>query len=143
MAHKITPFQDNPFLEIGRILHSEVYYREKKEIELERMKFDILKKRVGNLVIAEIKKSSRFLKAAEMQVCFYLYNLKKKKIRAKGEILIPKEKKKIKVILNKEKIKELKNAISEIIKIIKMEKPPMVNKIKYCKNCAYREFCFA
>lgn len=30
MGHEITPFQDDPFLEIGRILHSEVYKREKK-----------------------------------------------------------------------------------------------------------------
>lgn len=143
IAHEITPFQDDPFLEIGRILHSESYYRERKEIEMERIKFDILKKENNNLVVAEIKKSSKFLKAAEMQVCFYLYNLKKKKIEATGEILIPKEKKKIKVILDKEKVNELKNAFSKIIEIVKMEKPPAVNKTKFCRVCAYRELCFA
>lgn len=143
MARGISPFQDDPFLEIGRILHSESYYRERKEIEMEKIKFDVLKKKDGNLVVAEIKKSSKFLKAAEMQVCFYLYNLKKKSIKAEGEILIPKEKKKIKVILDEKKVNELKNAILEIVEIIKMDKPPTVNKTKFCRNCAYKEFCFA
>ncbi|MEO0295112.1 MAG: CRISPR-associated protein Cas4 [candidate division WOR-3 bacterium] len=143
MGHEITPFQDDPFLEIGRILHSEVYKREKKEIETEGMKFDIIKLREGSIVIAEIKKSSKFLESAEMQLCFYLYNLKKIGIEAKGEIVIPKEKKKIEVELDRERVLKLEKAIVEIKEILKMEKPPEIRKVKFCKNCAYREFCFS
>lgn len=143
MGHEISPFQDDPFLEIGRILHSESYKREKKEIETEGMKFDIIKSKDGNLVVAEIKKSSKFLEAAEMQLCFYLYNLKRIGIEAKGQILVPEEKKKIEVLLDEEKIKKLKRAINEINEILKLDRPPQAEKIKFCKNCAYKEFCFS
>lgn len=143
MAHQISPFQDDPFLEIGRILHSESYKREKKEIKTEGMKFDIIKSKEGILIVAEIKKSSKFLESAEMQLCFYLYNLKKIGIKAQGEILIPTEKRKFKIILNEEKIQKLKSAIIGIDEILKMEKPPKAKRIKFCKTCAYKEFCFA
>ncbi|MCS7180391.1 MAG: CRISPR-associated protein Cas4 [bacterium] len=143
MAHEITPFQDDPFLEIGRILHSESYKREKKEIEIEGMKFDIIRSKDENVVVAEIKKSSKFLESATMQLCFYLYNLKRIGIDAKGEILIPKEKKRFEIILDDEKIDKIKKAMSEIKEIIKKEKPPEIKKIKFCKNCAYKEFCFS
>lgn len=143
MAHEITPFQDNPFLEIGRILHSESYKREKKEIEVDGMKFDILKRKDGKVIVAEIKKSSKFIEPTTMQLCFYLYNLKNKGIEAKGEILIPKEKKKITISLDKGKIDKIKKAVKEIKEIIKVEKPPEIKKISFCKNCAYKEFCFS
>ncbi|MEO0255643.1 MAG: CRISPR-associated protein Cas4 [candidate division WOR-3 bacterium] len=107
------------------------------------MKFDIIKLREGSIVIAEIKKSSKFLESAEMQLCFYLYNLKKIGIEAKGEIVIPKEKKKIEVELDRERVLKLEKAIVEIKEILKMEKPPEIRKVKFCKNCAYREFCFS
>lgn len=143
MAHEIKPFQDDPFLEIGRILHLESYKRERKEIEVEGMKFDILKRSDGNIIIAEIKKSSKFFESASMQLCFYLYKLKKIGFEAKGEILIPKEKKKFEIILDDEKINKLKKAIDEIKEIMTQEEPPEAKKINFCKNCAYKEFCFS
>ncbi len=144
MAHEINPFQDDPFLEIGRFLHAESYSREKKEIEIDGMKFDILKsKDNGKMIIAEIKKSSKFLESATMQLCFYLYRLKKMGINADGEILIPQEKKKFKVVLDKDMIGKIENAVENIKEIIHSPKPPEARKINFCKHCAYAEFCFS
>ncbi|MGC8977430.1 MAG: CRISPR-associated protein Cas4 [Candidatus Ratteibacteria bacterium] len=143
MSREITPDQEDPFIEIGRLLSEESYKREKKEIRLEGMVIDILKIKNGEIIIGEVKKSSKFEKAAKMQLAFYLSRLKKMGIDAKGELLFPKEKKKIEVNLTDEIINELQKAEMEIKKIIKLEKPPLLKKNKFCKNCSYKEFCFS
>ena len=141
MAREMNPNQEDPFIEIGRIISNESYKREKKEIRLEGMVIDLLKIEKGNVIIGEVKKSSRFEKSAKMQLAFYLLKLKEMGINAKGELLFPKEKKKIEVILNDEIEKELKKAQKEIRGIINLEKPPEAKKIRFCKKCAYEEFC--
>jgi CRISPR-associated exonuclease Cas4 len=143
IAHELNPDEDNPYLELGRIIQEDSYKREKKEISYGNMKIDLLKKQDGKVVIGEIKKSSRFERSAMMQLAFYLYNLKKDGIEAKGELLIPKEKKRIPVELDDGKEKELKRAFFDIENLLNREKPPEPKRISYCTNCAYREFCWA
>ena len=142
MAHELNPEQDNPFIEIGRILHEDSYQREKKEITVGNMKLDIIKKANGQTIIPEVKKSSRFEKSACMQLAFYLYRLKETEIPVKGELLIPKEKKRIPIELNNGMEKELKKAFFEIENIISQDAPLEPVKNKFCRNCAYREFCW-
>ena len=143
MSREINSNQDNQLLEIGRIIAEESYRREVKEINFGSIKIDLIKKKDGELWVCEIKKSSKFLKPAQMQLGFYLMQLKKQGIFAKGELLIPKEKKRFKVELTEEVEKELEKAISEIKKIISLEKPPSPEKNQFCRNCSYYEFCFA
>ncbi len=142
MAHEINPEKDNPLLEIGRLIHEDSYAREEKGFETAGMKIDLIKKVDDKIMIGEIKKSSRFLKSARMQLAFYLWRLKEMGIETSGQLLIPKEKKKIKVELSESTEKELKQAFNEIEKIIFAEKPPEPKKISFCRNCAYREFCW-
>ncbi len=78
-----------------------------------------------------------------MQLLFYLYKLKKAGILAKGELLIPKEKKKFEVELTPLAEKELLQAIDDIKKIIELPDPPKPLPTKFCKKCSYYEFCFA
>ena len=143
MSRELIPDQEDPFIEIGKILSGETYKREKKEIRLEGMTIDVLKSKEGNIIIGEIKKSSKFEKAAKMQLAFYLMRFKEIGLNLKGELLFPKEKKKIEVILDENIEKEIKNAIYEIRKIINSEKPVPAKKNKFCKKCAYEEFCFS
>ncbi|WP_456324074.1 CRISPR-associated protein Cas4 [Desulfonauticus submarinus] len=142
MAHELHPNQEDPFLEIGRLIQKESYAREKKEIELGHIKIDLIKRADGEFMVGEIKKSSRFEKPAKMQLAYYLYCLKQYGITASGELLIPKEKKRIKVELTEVLENELKQAISTIKEIVNQEKPPPPQKTKYCTHCAYREFCW-
>jgi len=93
--------------------------------------------------VGEIKKSSRFLKPATMQLAFYLYRLRKVGVDVKGELLIPKEKKRISVELTADIENELKDAFHQIKEIMIRNNPPEPVKNKYCKKCAYREFCWA
>jgi len=142
MAHELNPNQEDSFLEIGRLIHDDSYKREKKEISVSNMKIDLIKKRDGELIVGEIKKSSHFELPARMQLAFYLYKLRKRGIDAKGELLIPKEKKKIRVELTPNIENELEKASQNIKEIINQEKPPQPAKIRFCRNCAYREFCW-
>ena len=144
MSHEINPEQDNPLVELGRFFHDYSYKRDKKEVSLDGMKIDLIRKdEDGNYIVCEVKKSSRFELSAKMQLLYYLYRLKKMGVNAKGELLIPKERKKIKVELNDESEKEIIETVRNIRKIIDSETPPRPVRIKYCGRCAYRYFCWA
>lgn len=78
-----------------------------------------------------------------MQLLYYLRELKKANINAKGILLYPEEKKRIEVELTDENIYLLERGIDEIMSIINKEIPPPLVKIKYCKSCGYREYCYS
>ncbi len=143
MSREVTPFEEDDLLEIGRLIHEDSYKREKKEVDLFSMKIDVLRKANGRLLIGEMKKSSSYLMPARMQLLFYLYRLKEMGISAEGELLVPKERKKEKVILSEEAEEKVKNAITDIQKIIALETPPPAVKTHFCNKCAYKDFCFA
>ena len=142
MARELSPNQEDPFLEIGRLLQEDTYKREKKEITVGNMKIDLIKRKNGETVVGEIKKSSRFERSAIMQLAFYLYGLKKRGINAKGELMVPKERKRIPVELTPDIEDELKQAFHHIKYIITQDNPPEPVRNKYCSSCTYREFCW-
>ncbi|WP_445492590.1 Dna2/Cas4 domain-containing protein [Niallia sp. 03133] len=54
-----------------------------------------------------------------------------------------KEKKTVEVFLTEEKEQAVKKSIAEVYKIIDRETPPPLKKLRYCKSCAYYNFCFS
>jgi len=143
MAHELIPDQDNSFLEIGRLIEENSYDREEKSYSIGDIKIDLIRKGEEALVIGEIKKSSRSEMSGIMQLSYYLLMLEKAGLNVKGEILIPKERKKIQVELDDERRREINEAINNIDGIIQNPLPPPSRRIKYCTNCAYREFCWS
>lgn len=142
-SRQISGDQDNPHLEMGRFVSESTYKRNKKEIRLENIVIDLTKLDDRNVVLGEVKKSSKTPEAANMQLCFYLYTLREYGIEAEGELLFPKERKKEKVVLDEETTKELENAMEDIKEIAAQDVPPPAEKIRYCTGCAYREFCWS
>ncbi len=142
-AHEVNPFADHDLLETGRIYDQFTYKREKEGIMMDGMKIDLLRRGEGQTVVGEVKKSSAFANAAKMQLAYYLYRLKKEGIEAKGELLFPKEKKRVVVELDADLIKELEEAIREMQEIIAQERPPEARKTGFCAKCAYAEFCWS
>lgn len=142
MAHAINPDEDNPYIDLGRLIHETSYKREKKEIIFDNVKMDIVTDGDNQIVVAEIKKSSRFEKSATMQLAFYLIKLKDAGIEAKGELRFPTEKRRQKVELSDDIINELQATCEDIKSIILMEKAPKPEKCKYCSPCGYNEFCW-
>lgn len=143
MARRLTPDEDDVNIDIGRFIHQNTYSREKKEIDLGNAKLDLIHNENGELVVGEVKKSSRFLESAKTQLLFYLLQLKEMGIDARGELLIPAEKKRVQVELDATSEKEIQNIISEIENIVNDTSAPPPVKTKWCRNCAYSEFCWA
>lgn len=143
MSRHLEPDKENPFIEIGRLISEESYKRERKEIHLENMVIDLLKTEGEEVIIGEVKKSSKYEKAARMQLAYYLLRLKRVGILAKGQLLFPKEKKKLNVELTPEIEDELRAAEDNIKELISMGTPPLPKKLIYCKSCGYQEFCWA
>ena len=143
MLHRIAPDGEDENVEIGRFIHEYRYGRERKEISIDNIKIDRLKKVKGKLVVQEIKKSSRFKESSRFQLLYYLDTLQKMGIEAVGELLFPEERKKEVVKLTPETKLELNLAIEDIREIARLPVPPDSKKIKFCKKCAYREYCWA
>lgn len=143
MSHGVTPDQSDANVEMGRFIHEKSYRRETKEVSTSGIKIDILRKEDGQLVIGELKKSSRFKEITKWQLKFYMYELEKQGIKARGELLFPEEKRKEQVFLTQEDRLKLDNQIKEILRLVYKSEPPEPIKIAFCKNCAYAEFCWA
>lgn len=143
MAHQITPDQDDPNIDLGRFIQEHSYQRDKKEISVGHIKLDILRHDKGQLVVGEVKKSSKYETSATMQLAFYLLELRQAGVEAVGELMFPKEKKKIKVELNDKLISTLEDAKKDILGIIYQDAPQAPQRIAFCRNCAYAEFCWA
>src|SRR5690606_29371924 len=102
MARHVEPESDHANLELGRFLQETAYPRNKKEVMVGHLKFDLVRKKDGQWVIGEVKKSSRYEKSAIMQLALYLYELQELGIKAQGELLFPEEKKRLAVALTPE-----------------------------------------
>ncbi|MFN4190993.1 MAG: Dna2/Cas4 domain-containing protein [Pseudothermotoga sp.] len=78
IAHNIEPDQNNPFIEIGRLIHTESYKNHQiREISLPGMKIDMIYEQGQVVIVGEIKKSSKFLRGARLQLLYYLSEIKK------------------------------------------------------------------
>jgi len=143
MAHSLEADQEHQDLEIGRILHESSYKRRRKEIDLGHIKVDLISKQNEKLVIGEVKKSSSFKKSARMQLAYYIQELKERGYEVEGYLQFPEEKNREKVELNDRLSAQLDKTVEKIKTIAGKEHPPEVEKIKYCRKCAYEEFCWA
>lgn len=142
-SHELNPYQDDEFLVLGRMIHENSYKRVKKEIVIDGCKFDLVQKKGENYIIGEVKKSSKSLSTGINQMKYYLYRLKQKGIITHGEVLIPKEKKRVPVSLTEEDEQHIENTLKAVEELICEGKPPPAKRIPFCKNCAYNDFCWS
>ncbi len=131
---------NNEDISIGKLIHEKSYSREKKEIRVDNMLFDFVKKG-DDLTIFEMKKSSRLTIGAKYQLYFYLYNMRLFNPNVKGVLVYPKERKKEEIVLTNEIIKEMEDIFNGILEIATFEKPPVAENKSYCKRCSFYELC--
>ncbi|MCS7231893.1 MAG: CRISPR-associated protein Cas4 [Elusimicrobiota bacterium] len=143
MSHYIVPNQADERILLGKIISENSYGREKREIRIKNLVLDIISTKNENIIVAEVKKSSRYIKSATMQVKFYIWQLKQLGIKnIIGELRIPKEKKKIEIYLTPKDEIELKKVLEDIKNIILRPQPELPREQKYCRLCGYNEFCW-
>ncbi|AWR98642.1 CRISPR-associated protein Cas4 [Metallosphaera hakonensis] len=135
MARQITPYEGHPKLEKGRAIHQ--IYSDRIQISLEGMKIDGFRREERTVI--EIKSSSRHLESARAQTNYYLYRLKEVGLNCEGEIYVPKKGERHRVTLNEDQVRR---DLEEVKSIVNSENPPPRVRIKYCKKCAYKDFCW-
>ncbi|MEM4546679.1 MAG: CRISPR-associated protein Cas4 [Nitrososphaerota archaeon] len=140
MSHRVTPDEEHYMLEFGRVTHETFYTRMRREVEVEGMKIDVIQGRDG--VVCEVKTSSRFLEATRLQLGYYLLRLEEMGANTSGMILVPRERKRIQVVLDEGLRSKIKTALHEIKELCLQPLPPPPVRISFCKRCAYHDFCW-
>ena len=139
-SHQIGMEQSSEKVKLGSLLHETSYKRKMKEVELESIKIDFLENK-GE--IHEVKKSRKIEDAHEFQMLYYLFYLKKKGIPGlKGVIDYPLLRRRKEVMLDRDKEIQILKILREIESIIEQGKPPLADRLPYCKSCSYYNFCW-
>jgi CRISPR-associated exonuclease Cas4 len=143
MQYQVDPESEHDLLYQGRLNSMEHYQRTEKELALPGIKVDQIRREGDELVVGEVKKSSSGLDASILQLAYYLYYLETEGTKARGEVLIPKERKKVPVLLDEPMRAKLAQVTEEIKALLRTSRPPKAKRLKYCPNCAYEEFCWS
>ncbi len=143
MARQICPDEDNEYLELGRLINRQAYGRERKEVALGHLKIDVVRRGGKDLIIGEVKKSSRAREAARMQLAFYLYELREMGVEAEGELLFPEERRRERLVLDEALAREVEDLNARVRALIFRDKAPLPERTRFCGKCAYAEFCWA
>lgn len=130
---------ENEYVNLGKIIDENSYAREDKHININNViNIDYIK----DDIICETKKSRSIEAAAEMQLKYYLYYLKKNGADGfTGEINYPALRQRVSISINEDDEKMLDGICNEIMKIKAMPLPPEQNKTGKCKKCAYYDLC--
>ncbi len=137
-SHGLIKANEDENIKEGKIIHENIYKREKREVEIGRSKFDVLK--LKDKYIVYERKKSKIFRGQTHQLKFYLYQLYLKGINAEGFLIVPG--KRIHVLLRDKDKEEIKVNLLEIKRIKNSPNPPKPIKKKICNKCAYRDFCF-
>lgn len=131
---------NSDLVKIGKIVSEETFKRNKKEIQIGRIKIDFYRK---NLEIHEVKKSSKFKEASKWQLIYYLYVLKKLGVNCKGILNFPTERRIEKVYLTPELEEKMEKILNEIKTIVSLPKPPKTKESQKIKKSSYWELFMA
>ncbi len=126
----------------GKVVHENSYIRSnshKEKLVDDIIKLDIME----NETVKEVKLSSKMKISDRMQILYYLFYLKQIGINKKGAIHYVKEKRIEEVELTEDDENRIRETLLKINEILRGKKPPKIEKLPYCKKCAYYEFCYA
>ena len=128
----------------GNLIHEDSYpQRSEKyqEVQIAGIKVDYFDTR--KKVIHEIKKSDKIENAHVWQLKYYMYIFEEHNIEVSHGILeYPKLRKTDEIVLSNADRKEIKQMLTDILKIVESDKCPPIPGKAPCKNCSYYDFCF-
>ncbi|MDD3304067.1 MAG: CRISPR-associated protein Cas4 [Clostridia bacterium] len=141
-ANRMNLEDNSEDVRIGKVLH-EIKNMDKSntEIKLDAIAID----KITDKYVVELKKSDSDIKAARMQVLLYLYELNKKGITRDGKLTFNEKNSNEEntiILLKEETIKELKECMQNIEKLLESKTVPDGKWLKGCKKCAYYEYCY-
>jgi len=96
-----------------------------------------------NLIIKEVKKSTKLEHVHIAQVKYYIHVMEGRGVSGiTGLIEYPKSKKTTEVLYTDDDRSDMVKWLQEIHRICALEECPTLIKKTYCRSCAYRDFCF-
>lgn len=143
IARQMTPDENDDNVVLGRFLHEKTYNRDRHEVLVGNIKIDLVRGARGEVVIGEIKKSSHARESARLQLLYYLYVLKGYGLDLKGVLLFPLEKQREEIVLDAAGVEAVERAVAGVCAVVAQPFPPPPVKIKWCRPCAYAEYCWA
>ena len=147
-SHGVEMERENENVQIGKLVGEGSYSRSQKEIAIDdRIVIDWIESKVlpdGTLVIHETKKSKAFDNAHRLQVLYYLFYLKRKGVKARGEINYPLLKKTQTIELTPGAETEIQQVLDGVNQVINApQAPPRLTNRRLCEKCAYYELCWS
>ena len=139
-ANGISLEAENEDVQIGKLIDSGSYDREKKHIMIDdRACIDFMR----DSTVYEIKKSSAQKESAIAQIKYYLYVLRQKGVEVTGELRVPAEKYTEKVELGAEDVQSIEEELLAIEELITSENAPeRIANTGVCRKCAFYELCY-
>jgi len=124
----------------GKLTHKYSYKRKRKEIGVGRIRIDLLEEKG---MVHEVKTSPAMEEAHKYQLLYYLYNLKNNAgVIKEGVLDYPLLHKKVKVSLDEASELDLEHHLKAIADVKELPKPPVVERMRICRSCAYRDLCW-
>ncbi len=129
--------EESELVKLGRLLHQKLYGREEKDVKIDRIAIDFVKK--GDTIeIHEIKKRSSSEEADTWQVKYYIHVLKGYGLKVKGFIHYINEHR----VVGVEDDEGIEKVLKEVESVVEKDTPPLPERKSYCKKCSYRDFCW-
>lgn len=139
-SHSVSFEHTSDLVKLGRLLHQEYFNSQRKDVFYNGVAFDVIK---PNKQIIEVKRGTRVRECDIYQTLYYLYYLEKHGVKGFTAILTyPRARKKLVLALGDKERKQLDEIVNGIREIISNPYPPPPKKKKFCKGCAYYDFCF-
>jgi CRISPR-associated exonuclease Cas4 len=140
-SRKVHADQEDENILMGKAL-AEIKEEQLHDFPFSNLKFDKLRKERGHYKVTEYKKSMSNPEGAKMQLLFYMWQLKTslKLKEIKGEVIFGKT---VMSVSGKDENMELMGRlVEEISQFLAQPTPPPFKKIKFCKGCGYRDYCY-
>ncbi len=141
--HGIRPENENVAVQIGKLIGEKSFGRAKKELKLGDIGVvDWAELQHG--VIHETKKAKCPMGAEVAQVRYYLWWMREQGMNIDRCLIhYPKQKRTREVVWEDSMRPQVEQDLSEARAIVASPRPPAFNKLKWCRSCAYAEFCMA
>jgi CRISPR-associated exonuclease Cas4 len=140
-SRRIHASQDDENIAMGKAL-AEIKEEQLHQFPFSNLKFDKIGKERGHYLVTEYKKSMSNPEGAQMQLLFYMYQLKTslKLKQINGKVISGRNVMFIEG--SEENMEKMKYCIDEVSKFLSVPTPPPFKEIKFCKGCGYREYCY-
>lgn len=146
-SHGIEMERESDLVEMGRLVHEASFGGRRKDVMVDgRISIDFVGAGgSGGIVLHEVKSSASFRRAAEMQLLYYMYYMRRVKgvdVR-KGVLHFVSSREVEELELTEEGERQVEEALAGIERVVALPVPPAPVRRRSCAKCSYRDLCWS